>query len=110
MLRRSDFIAARYAFSLVFANLGIAIAARMPMMTTTIKSSIRVNPFLFRDMTCFLLRKLPLVFNYKTNIRGAEQRKMRRYRRILPEGNSLGCRLRRTEGCGPTNQYGVRTN
>src|SRR6476469_8273155 len=50
MLRRSDFIAARYAFSLVFANFGIAIAARMPMMTTTIKSSIRVKPFLLRDM------------------------------------------------------------
>src|SRR5204863_6660928 len=46
MLRRSDFIAARYAFSLVFANFGIAIAARMPMMTTTIRSSMRVKPFL----------------------------------------------------------------
>src|SRR2546423_8258620 len=46
MLRRSDFIAATYALSFVFANFGIAIAARMPMMTTTIKSSIRVKPFL----------------------------------------------------------------
>src|SRR3954469_928028 len=46
MLRRSDFIAATYALSLVFANFGIAIAARMPMMTTTIRSSIRVKPFL----------------------------------------------------------------
>src|SRR5436853_3863797 len=45
-LRRSDFIAATYALSLVFANFGIAIAARIPMMTTTIKSSIRVKPFL----------------------------------------------------------------
>src|SRR6187551_1054816 len=43
-LRRSDFIAAMYAFDLVFANFGIAIAARMPMMTTTIRSSIRVKP------------------------------------------------------------------
>src|SRR4051812_47145737 len=33
-LRRSAFIAARYAFSLVFENFGIAIAAKMPMMTT----------------------------------------------------------------------------
>src|SRR5258706_1069348 len=50
MLRRSDFIAATYALSFVFANFGIAIAARMPMMTTTIKSSMRVNPFLLRDI------------------------------------------------------------
>src|SRR5438874_929018 len=46
MLRRSDFIAATYALSLVLANFGIAIAARMPMMTTTIRSSISVKPFL----------------------------------------------------------------
>src|SRR5437763_2195893 len=46
MLRRSDFIAATYALSLVLANFGIAIAARMPMMTTTIRSSMRVKPFL----------------------------------------------------------------
>ena len=44
MFRRSDFIDARYAFSFVFANFGIAIAARMPMITTTIRSSIRVKP------------------------------------------------------------------
>src|SRR3954464_11951412 len=43
-LRRSDFIAAMYAFDLVFANFGIAIAARMPMITTTIRSSMRVKP------------------------------------------------------------------
>src|SRR3954463_688200 len=43
-LRRSDFIAAMYAFDLVFANFGIAIAARIPMITTTIRSSIRVKP------------------------------------------------------------------
>src|SRR5687768_18610256 len=43
-LRRSDFIAAIYAFDLVLANFGIAIAARMPMITTTIRSSIRVKP------------------------------------------------------------------
>src|SRR5881409_987786 len=45
--RRSDFIEARYAFSFVFANFGIAIAARMPMITTTIRSSMRVKPFWF---------------------------------------------------------------
>src|ERR1700755_2687466 len=43
-LRRSDFIAVMYAFDLVFANFGIAIAARMPMMTTTMSSSINVKP------------------------------------------------------------------
>src|SRR5215218_1553846 len=43
-LRRSDFIAAMYAFDLVLANFGIAIAARIPMITTTIRSSIRVKP------------------------------------------------------------------
>src|SRR5690349_20962409 len=45
--RRSDFIEARYAFSLVFANFGIAIAAKMPMITTTIRSSISVKPLRF---------------------------------------------------------------
>src|SRR5881394_906564 len=46
-LRRSDFIEARYAFSFVFANFGIAIAAKMPMITTTIKSSMSVKPLRF---------------------------------------------------------------
>jgi len=46
-LRRSDFIEARYAFSFVFANFGIAIAAKMPMITTTISSSISVKPLRF---------------------------------------------------------------
>jgi hypothetical protein len=45
--RRSDFMAARYAFSLVLANFGMAMAARMPMMTTTINNSIRVKPLRF---------------------------------------------------------------
>src|SRR3954470_24191474 len=53
MLRRSDFIAATYALSFVLANFGIAIAARMPMMTTTTRSSIRVKPFLLR--ICMIL-------------------------------------------------------
>src|SRR6266550_919932 len=46
-LRRSDFIEAMYAFSFVFANFGIAMAAKMPMITTTISSSIRVKPLRF---------------------------------------------------------------
>src|SRR6266550_5209242 len=49
-LRRSDFIEAIYAFSFVFANFGIAMAAKMPMITTTINSSISVKPLRF--MVC----------------------------------------------------------
>src|SRR5213593_2338331 len=45
--RRSDFIEARYAFSFVFANFGIAIAVKIPMITTTIRSSISVKPLRF---------------------------------------------------------------
>src|SRR2546427_7647775 len=37
--RRSDFIEAMYAFAFVLANFGIAMAAKMPMITTTISSS-----------------------------------------------------------------------
>src|SRR5882762_5732203 len=57
-LRRSDFIEARYAFSFVFANFGIAIAARMPMITTTIRSSINVKPLRFILVHSFLLFRL----------------------------------------------------
>src|SRR5712692_49656 len=46
-LRRSDFMEAMYAFALVFANFGIAIAAKMPMITTTIRSSMSVKPLRF---------------------------------------------------------------
>src|SRR5438128_1853231 len=45
--RRSDFIEAMYAFALVLANFGIAMAARMPMITTTISSSMSVKPLRF---------------------------------------------------------------
>src|SRR6266545_1727137 len=48
--RRSDFIEARYAFSFVLANFGIAIAAKMPMITTTIRSSISVKPLRFTEL------------------------------------------------------------
>src|SRR5688500_4065937 len=40
-------MAVTYALPFVFANFGIAIAARMPMMTTTISSSISVKPLRF---------------------------------------------------------------
>jgi hypothetical protein len=33
--------------SIAFRRLGIAMAAMMPMIATTIRSSIRVNPFEF---------------------------------------------------------------
>src|SRR6185312_9951036 len=57
--RRSDFIDARYAFSFVLANFGIAIAARMPMITTTIRSSISVKPlrFIWTNLPCKDLRQ-----------------------------------------------------
>src|SRR5687767_9058043 len=53
-LRRSAFMEARYAFSFVLANFGIAIAAKMPMITTTIRSSISVKPlrFIWWSPTC----------------------------------------------------------
>src|SRR5207302_6978944 len=40
-LRRSDFIEARYAFSFVLANFGIAIAAKMPLIAPTIDRQSR---------------------------------------------------------------------
>src|SRR6266576_5851649 len=43
----SDFIWATYAFCFVLANFGMANAARIPMITTTINSSISVNPRAF---------------------------------------------------------------
>src|SRR3954470_9132373 len=49
-LRRSDFMAVTYAFDFVLANFGIAIAAKMPMMTTTISSSMSVKPLRARSM------------------------------------------------------------
>src|SRR5258705_2549130 len=53
-LRRSDFIDARYAFSFVLANFGIAIAAKIPIITTTIRSSISVKPlrFIWTNLPC----------------------------------------------------------
>src|SRR5881397_2648201 len=52
-LRRSDFIAVTYAFDFVLANFGIAIAAKMPMITTTIRSSMSVKPLRSFNMSPF---------------------------------------------------------
>src|SRR5258708_13885571 len=60
-LRRSDFIEARYAFSFVFANFGIAIAAKMPMITTTINNSISVKPFRLIHPPLFRLDQQPQI-------------------------------------------------
>ncbi len=43
-------MAATYAFSFVLENFGMAMAAKSPMITTTMSSSIRVKPR--RDITC----------------------------------------------------------
>src|SRR5712691_9311017 len=43
-------MAATYAFSFVLENFGMAIAAKSPMITTTMSSSINVKPR--RDITC----------------------------------------------------------
>src|SRR5258705_5891259 len=84
MLRRSDFIAATYALSFVFANFGIAIAARMPMMTTTIRSSIRVNPFLFRDMyTLPPIERITFIFHPVDDWRECGATHICRYRRTF---------------------------
>ena len=56
-LRRSDFIAVMYAFCFVLANFGIAIAAKMPMITTTIRSSIRVKPLRCLSMSRFTRKR-----------------------------------------------------
>src|SRR5882762_7591528 len=45
--RRFEFIGGTYGFGLVLANFGIAMAARMPMITTTISSSMSVKPLRF---------------------------------------------------------------
>src|SRR5690349_24908747 len=56
-LRRSDFMAVMYAFCFVLANFGIAIAAKMPMITTTIRSSIRVKPLRCLSMSRFTRKR-----------------------------------------------------
>src|SRR5438128_11480295 len=44
---RFDFIEEMYAFYFVLANFGIAMAARMPMITTTISTSVSRKPLRF---------------------------------------------------------------
>src|SRR3954468_196133 len=56
-LRRSEIIAVLYALLLVFANFGIAIAAKMPMITTTMSNSMRVKPLRSFNMFRFLGKK-----------------------------------------------------
>src|SRR5258705_12524027 len=46
-LRRSDFIHARYAFSFVFANFGIAIAAKMPRSEAHTSELLSLKHLLF---------------------------------------------------------------
>src|SRR5204863_5556925 len=58
-LRRSHFIGVTYGFDFVLADFGIRIAAKMPMMTTTISSSMSVKPFRLRSMC--LSRKNELI-------------------------------------------------
>src|ERR1700741_1722195 len=89
MLRRSDFMAATYALSLVFANFGIAIAARMPIMTTTIRSSMRVKPFLlliYGSPEAWIGRTLGVPYNYDAlNTHTAHQKGPN-----CPSGRQLG--------------------
>src|SRR6059036_282927 len=87
--RRSDFIEARYAFSFVFANFGIAIAAKMPMITTTIRSSISVKPlrFIWTNLPCKDLRHGRHVYSgfptgTKRASKGSTQFKHLRHKRL----------------------------
>jgi len=55
MLRISDSTEALRAALRWFKNTGMAIAARIPMITTTTRSSIRVNPA-SRSSLFFIMR------------------------------------------------------
>jgi hypothetical protein len=44
---RLPWVLASLALSIKLANLGMAIAARIPIIATTIINSIKVNPLLF---------------------------------------------------------------
>src|SRR3954470_2426224 len=106
MLRRSDFIAATYALSLVFANFGIAIAARMPIMTTTIRSSIRVKPFLLLIASPeALIRGANAV--HPPTIRRSNQRPGYKKNELRLARFALlsGCQL---WGCGPNRSSGAK--
>src|SRR5215207_11353283 len=59
MLRRSLRIWLMIARSLLFLNFGMAIAARVPMITTTMRSSMRVKPLV--DFTGCLGIGVPLL-------------------------------------------------
>src|SRR5436853_4109629 len=53
--RRSDFIEAMYAFAFVLANFGIAMAAKMPMITTTSSEEHTSEPQPLRQLLSRLL-------------------------------------------------------
>src|SRR5437867_6682302 len=92
--RRSDFIDAKYAFSFVFANFGIAIAAKMPMITTTIRSSISVKPlrFIWTNLPCKDLRHGRHV--YSVTQRGTNHAP----KGLTPRKSNLAAGLRRQVG------------
>src|SRR5262245_60730103 len=52
---------AKYAFCFVLANFGIAIAAKMPMITTTISSSMSVKPLRFMPSFPLNVVDLPVI-------------------------------------------------
>ena len=55
MERRSAIVRFCLPRSIAFRRFGMAIAAMMPMIATTIRSSIRVNPLESRFSICGLL-------------------------------------------------------
>src|SRR5450432_3733569 len=55
IVRMSAIVLFCFARCIAVSRLGIAIAARMPMIATTISSSIRVKPFCFLVISNFSL-------------------------------------------------------
>src|SRR5213594_405968 len=75
--RRSDFIEAMYAFALVLANFGIAMAAKIPMITTTISSSMSVKPLRF-------ILTYPVAFYHMTKTKTAWSERLQLLRGARP--------------------------
>src|SRR3989442_3052014 len=106
--RRSDFIDARYAFSFVLANFGIAMAARMPMITTTINSSISVKPLRFiAPFPCGVRCDFPTHFSATVMPEAARTPQAQRRQRLACEGRAVSspesprrpCRLQQVSQC-----------
>src|SRR6185369_1233465 len=55
MLPKLPLVAPSLDFSNIWANFGIAIAAKIPIIATTIISSIKVKPFAFKRIIILLL-------------------------------------------------------